>query len=531
MLNFLVIRPEDISIFQYLFADSARDANWYTCSLESFGLLLKSQSQGVHCLSGPPAMHIDERRLELDFDILARDLDQLCSNIRQESGLVHGESRGWDYLYFYFLLNCYARYEVMSHMLASLLPQGETYHMLMPNVSPDYHLDSSCYRNVLLTNLTKFDIKIVNYGNSRLTAREEIYESSYSLDILSGDPRTVISVPALLHPRPQDRHLIAELAGNSIDFQSPVFDVPVSERRALLLKKGGATDGQLENYKTLLDWHLLPVLMRVCPKFTARSFKRVCDRANFQARFNYLLFDNQRLESIRQLVITNHDGGIQGPLLTWAAQRNLKVTVLPHSALDNIPLPRLHAEASFDGLLLSPPSYLNRINDFSLMAGSHYNQGICADSSRFERFINSNRYSGLRLLLVHNSLDDYAYFPAENIQDYIQSIRLFDSVVDICELRHRFKPGKQSRHLFSKALSIDDKNKALEWANVVVGLGQPSSFLFECALNGKFTVHVCSKPLGHKSRQLLHESTFIACRTSLLEGTNYIISLMRSSVS
>lgn len=529
-LNLLVVRPDDVPIFLDVYGNAARSARWFTCSLESYGLLLRRGLREIVLLTISNGEFDDAPITEFESDSAARNIDQLFSDVREEAGLLSTPSLGWDYLNLYFVISSFKKSKKIGSILASKLPKGLDYRMVLPNVPADYHLDSFCYKSVILSCLSKFNISCFQASGKMLTRRDAVYKANFSFGSVDGFAQTLISVPTLYHPRREDHDLLSALSPGAIEFESPFFDVPYTSRRLALGFSEVSLATRLLPYTDLIKRRVFVSLRRYCSGITGRTLSRILERALFQMRFFQMLTYSSKLKEIKSLLITNHDGGLQGPLLTWANQRKLGVVVLPHSSIDNIPLPRMDTRYQFNGLSIPdnlPLGSQSSSFDVGLKAREEYSKSI---RDEFCRYIRSIKNQGIHLLVVHNALDDYAGCPAVSFDDYKSSVSHLSKVAEIYGIRHRFKPRKASNEIFSKLGDFKNKDAAISWANLMIGYGQPSSILFDCVFKNCFPVHITDRPLTRKEFQLLPRGTFIVRKRSLLMGFEYILSLIRSPV-
>ena len=520
----VALRPSDIQIFANYLGDSFQHTNFFTPSLESYGALRSLGHSRTTFLEGLEGANQNTMSLESQAAEVSKVLDRTFSDIRVSLKIADRDTYGWDYLNFFFIISGYVKSSLLGRHLSRTLPKNFNYLILMPQNGADFHNDCSCFRSEVIKELNGFSIKEWPMNTVESQRNTGIYDCSYRFDEVPKYVDSISSVPTCFGMRMAgcENPLMDD---NNIDLQSPYFDVPYSRRR-ILLSKESCCKLDLLCYGNLIEKAVREITSNSFINFSQNTLARLRERAIFQANLYNSLKSSLNLRCISKLLVSNHDGGIQGPLLSWGLSRGLEVSMIPHSHVDNIP-------RRYHGIVFK--SVLPRAK--ALTHYFDYSPGAAA----IERFLRKdldlrstlrplNKTRTIKILLVHNSLDDYVYSPSVRFSDYSNALNILENIDRVFHVAHRWKPTSRAHYLFrGSGLVFESLLESLKWADIVVGVGQPTSVLFDGVQLQKPTVLLSNHDLGPVSLSLVPEETTVISLGSLTASADYLASLLRES--
>lgn len=276
------------------------------------------------------------------------------------------------------------------------------------------------------------------------------------------------------------------------------YDVSINKNRICLVD-----DGNFEGRYAYPDVYFSEYIEELSSTFNKISINNSFDlkfelighrlRQKFQLNVWRDLIDHNVFKDVKKLFITNHDGGLTGPIISSALQSNVDtINVLPHSTLQNIPFVT-HEKIIFHNLYANS-SFLrldeNKINIKNTFYP--FNNPVPR--------INSNK---MKLLLVLGPDIDTFGIPYVDFCKFNQELDCFlDSLPkDKFDLGLRYKLNNNAIKIDKQFTNcLGPQANWLNWPDICISFFTPTSFTIPFQQNGILCLHIQDRPLVELER-------------------------------
>ncbi len=415
--------------------------------------------------------------LELS-DQIARSFDFELAILRETAfGITHGV--GWHYTNLNFIINCLLRLKRASNELRKAIPlRGD---VIVPwCVSPaDYYFDSELFRSTSIDALRAGDNRLIKlkFSKSKLFNRQAY---DYVPDFSGLSCQHLVHLPTASYAYLDHVARIKKIR-HVIDIQSPYFDVPIIEKRARLTRPVRNVLGY--EHATAIAKLTEKILEGIVERSSLPSLvDRILQRENFQVNTLLTLRSTASLKEVKTLDIADHDAGIQGPLVTFASEREIEVFVWPHSTVCAQPF----------------PSTSKTTKNFCVTEENYFSKLGSSDASVKKLFFPQMKKTlrkNKRILLLHNEFEDVAGVTKIDVSEFRLHYQKLKR-----KLRHsgvsyrvRHKPKHSYIHGLDDAeepLATGDLSEWFSWAGVCVSFGEISTALIKLTQADCYCVHL-----------------------------------------
>jgi hypothetical protein len=405
-------------------------------------------------------------------DRFARQFDQYNSSLRRDFLGFSADSLGWDYMNTYQSAAAILSWHRFAPLLVQNLPSAKSIVLLFFKNPIDFCLDSLPIRELLITHLNaKFPSVLVQSldngpGFSPDAAR-------FDLRIPEGNFRALSHLPTTFYQSHAER-LIDEFGDDLLDLQSPYFDTPIGSSRIMLhvraenlVQEDPVINRFLQAAKAATDG-LFEELGVLNPDTRNLQAMRHAQRSLSQINAYYALQNNASLKLLERVDLACHDGGLMGPVVSWANEMSIPVEVWPHSSVVNIP---------------QPPMWNSRIHGISRKPSRFLHLGL-ESLNWTDPVIRKSRVkrSSLNILFLFSELQDSGGVPIcslNTLREQLTNIaRQLAQQGWTCQVRQ--KPNL----FYPRALNFNsipeaggDLEQWIEWPDVCVSLMQPTTAL------------------------------------------------------
>jgi hypothetical protein len=411
-------------------------------------------------------------------DKLARVFDTELAQLRESAFRIdHG--LGWSYLNLQTIIYCLLRLKRASDQLRELVPSSGDIVVPWCTAEPDYYFDSEISRSTFVHSLRGGDRPLIKlkFEKSRL-------HNPQAYDFRPAIGGTLIEHIAHLPTTSYDfrKHIERQASKkNILDIQSPFFDIQVSTSRAKLVEP--VTNVITSAYmRDIQDLTVRLLADHLNSTVISPLTRRLTQRENFQLNALFSLRVAPPLKGVASMDIADHDAGLQGPLMTFAAERKLKVDVWPHSTVCVMPFPASKSTTK-NHCFLAEDSYCRlglenaRLNNFFFATAVKANL--------------KNR----NILLLHNQVSDIAGLTKIDIHEFRQCYgKLKHMLRDknfVYRVRH--KPKHNCLRAFGDTeefLAAGDLSDWFDWTNICVSFGEVSTALIKLTQAGCRCAHL-----------------------------------------
>lgn len=486
----LLLRPHDYKIIN----NSIGIIDWSNTIVSSFNIeaiqiALDSGAENIKLLESAEIATTNTSQCHINADREARLFDISSAALKSNHLKLDINFQGWEYLNYYFMKYTYYRYEALAQFLLKDLPDCDNLMMVWNNNPQDYYFDSKLLRSVVVNKLNSRFNKIIGFSSKISSVfREDAF--NYSLSIPDGNFKKLTHLPTTFYSASKLKSQL--VLDEAIDIQSPYFDIPYSSNRATL---SGNVDSSVhsdysrkyielfksldENYNIYID---------------SNQEIRILKRAIFQLNSFLELTKAKSLSKLQELHLADHDCGLQGPLNSFAALKQISVTYWPHSTLTNLPVPSNNLSTT------NIKSALKKESGYISLGHKQYNV------SHIEK--NNNKITLIRknILFLHNELDDVAGAPLvilSQFRDYYEQLIKYLLKSDF-NIKSRQKPSHKYKDLIPDIVESADGDMSLliEWADICISIGVPTTAMINFWKKGCLCIH-----LHHHSLTELDEYT------------------------
>lgn len=476
--HLLLLREEDVELANKLIPHNEQHKyRAYYFSLKIEQALSDSNFERLGMLSDTVARHWrDDSQLS---DQIARTYDSEIAILRESAfDVPHG--LGWHYLNFGFITNCLLRIKRASDQLRRVVPlRGD---ILVPwcMSPPDYYFDSELLRSISVDALRGADNRLIKlkFDHSR-SNNPAAYHNIPTFPTTA--VKHIVHLPTASYDYRSHASRLESKAANSVDIQSPYFDVPILRERACLTER--ARNIITREYAAAIARLTERVLEGIVDKLSLPALiNRTLERENFQINTLLALRSAASLNGANTLDITDHDAALQGPLMTFAAERNLEVNVWPHSTVCVQPFP--------SSSQTTKNHCVTDENRYTRLGTTNANiQKLSFPQAR--RIFPRNR----NILLLHNELEDISGITKIDIPGFLVRYRDFKRKLHDSGLVYRIR--HKPKHSYVDALGDNGEPLAqghlsdwFTWAGVCISFGELSTALIKLAQADCYCVHV-----------------------------------------
>ncbi len=502
----VLVRPFDANIAtQAIKLDKRHDIEIFTLSPSVANALAEIHDLNVNHISVPSSFRSDYQKFTAEIDYSAREFDRQAALLRKKHLGIDASHLGWDYLNVRAIIQTFVETVCYGKFLRESIQN--TCHIYLPWCvnSSDYYFDSANLRSLILKELKKISPSItkLNFGFGR-----NYIESAYDYlpDNLEREVEYLVHLPTANYSRKSHIERLKKLGCLALDLQSPYFDVSVCEERICLdapLAASNINGAYSEKY-----WALFKDLARCFElDVTNDMCRRLLKRSSFQVNSFYRFMSSSALKDAKKIDITDHDAGLQGPLMAFARERDIAVDVWPHSTVCHMPFPS--SGRTIKRLTKGIDSAYMRLTAVS---------AECRDNIRTGEPIIFGRVR--RALLLHNELESGGGLAVINFSELevlykgIKSF-FFKNLIE-------FKVRHKTKHAYSVILGDDssvlakgDIDSWYSWPDLCIGFGVPTSALYGFLNAGCFCVHFSIGPITEAEAGILPDGVrLIGCESA-----------------
>jgi hypothetical protein len=280
-------------------------------------------------------------------DNLARKYDQILADVRRHLLNKDVPTLGWHYMRIFYALHAIQKiFSLISAARKDLTRYAEIF-VFDAEIRFDFHENSSFIKNV-------FGYSLLYTG---LTCRKIAVESkplnaTLSLDIPPGDWKLLVYSPTIFYPEDRSRfktYAAPYLNKNILSIPSPSWNSQLFESSAQFTEHNISCSNNDQSIFSSNYQHTESVRRTLDnlfdEKFSGAEIGKyvqfVDDSLTHETlQINVLrqLLQSPHLKKIEAALVCEHDGGLQGPILSFALMRKARITLLPHSTVQTNPV-------------------------------------------------------------------------------------------------------------------------------------------------------------------------------------------------
>jgi hypothetical protein len=350
--------------------------------------------------------------------------------------------------------------------------------MLVWNNDPqDYYFDSKLLRSIVVNKLNTRFSKITGFTpkNSQVF-RSNAFNNS--LFIPDGKFDKLTHLPTTFYSANKIRSQLG--SDNLIDIQSPYFDIKYSDIRGTLTE---ISENSIHND---FSQKYLELLRSLDQKFNiyvdSTQETRILNRALFQLNSFLNLTNSKSLSNLKELHLSDHDCGLQGPLNSFASLNEIDVNYWPHSTLTNIPLSSNNVATS------SIKSALEKEGAYISLGTKKYKVNYIKKDNILKTSARKN------IVFLHNELDDVAGTPLitlSHFRDYYEQLIEY-LIKSNFIIKSRQKPSHKYKDLIPDLVESADGDmfSLIEWADICISIGVPTTAMLNFWKRGCLCIHL-----------------------------------------
>jgi len=392
------------------------------------------------------------RDLDIDAHASARTLETLLDQAQLP---VTGVSIwGWQHLNLYYLWMTLSWYRGLWDRMAPRLKE-DRYHVLINDNPANYYFNSFLPSVALAWRLKSAGVACIAYDYG---ARGSVTLTVPALEGIATDAGALLThVPTCIYDKEYLRDEINAAGTRTVNLESPLWHVPLAADRQIGLVSVESVyaglepvlrqrvDSQSRVLREVLGRELEP---HIAPEpYRVRQVDHIVER--YRCQFITWLELHRHFEPAlpARLLLSEHDTGYHGPLISFAERHSLPVVLVPHS--------KVFADIEFTHdriTALTHPIQGRPIHDGK---GRPVPTGtLCFPERLTEPGAAPGELRTLSLLLNSLSLNGIPFAPTEIYMDGIRCILAWCSRNDVA-VKMRCKPGYTLGTLFRAALGID----------------------------------------------------------------------------
>ena len=410
----------------------------------------------------PINTHILADRAARAFDFESGTLKKIYFNLDYNYN-------GWEYLNFYYFIYTKIRSEIIYENLVELLPKAQEVIIAYTENEQDYYYDSKLMRENLTRILLKKYKNITGYKSNKFDYfKLEAFDNCFIVP--EGNYKKIVNLPATFYDSSNHQARLKDT--NYLDFESPYFDIPYGNCRALLNEPIDFDDGKYSLYKHNY-FKLIGNAIGFAEVETIRQQSiRLYKRSIFQLENLIKISSIPKIEEFNSIDVTDIDVGLQGPLFSIAEKYSIELNYWPHSKVTTSVLP------VSEKLVVKKHKFMNE--DYHLKQFGKIGYG---EFKNIGKILRSNlikeKYN--RVLIIHNEIDDIAGIPLVWVDrflfDYKKIIEfLKNSGLDV---RSRQKPSHSYKSLIPNLVAELEGpvDSILDWPDICISIGVPTTAL------------------------------------------------------
>jgi hypothetical protein len=334
----LLLNTIDARRYHMLCGGNYSNVELHTTCINTYSLLKASNIESIfHEFEYDNLANFNQ--LSQRASLLASEIEFLHSEIKQKYFNLSIDQFGWDYLNLFFIFLTSQIFTSQTNHIESLLNKRDRFNILWPNYAQDYLFDSDLAKQLIFGNFAESS-KINKIYTDRDSLEEFIFTKSLSEESINAlmYTETLISAPTISH---DDKLALINYLGaeknnlRTTDIQSPFWDTNIGVKK-INFNTSITTNNDKKSYEASYAEILTNAFKSITnQKIPKSQIDRLIDRAKFQINFYSKIYDHLHP---RRIFLTNHDGGIFGPLLSLAQTREIELNYFPHSAVQNLPL-------------------------------------------------------------------------------------------------------------------------------------------------------------------------------------------------
>ena len=472
------------------------DLDFVTLSNDTYWFAKKKNIENIHIIYSEKITAFDNNFYTADT--YARYLDFQESELRKKYFYFESESLGWNYLNYFFII--YGLLRISTTLVSSLnkLPFCEKIFVFDNGAESSYHFDSNKNRALTISQLTeKTDSVIVVSGpfsDQALFLKK--YRKKITIPHNLNQFKVVTHAPTLFYEKEKFIEKFNLNKNNCIDIESLSWDVKLNSNRINLVDDPAFDERHQLNSKFFDDYEgILKTTFNYLSKLNNKHFlpdaEGLKSKLKFQLNFYKDIETSKIFDQADQLFVTEHDGGLTGPLIYSASRKNVRTHVLPHSTSQNIPFP-----------------YFKNITRYEIYGNSPFlTLGQSDNAAQNESKINTvfipKDTQLKRIMFVFCEEDDCYRLASTNYSRLnVDLVSLTTELKKLgFEIGIRVKPNKPS------SISLNDvvychgsQDYWINWPSICVSLIAPTHFLYNFQIRGVYCFHIQENSLNEFER-------------------------------
>ncbi len=482
----LILRVIDVYvILRKINVELINEYKIFTVNVEAYDKLLLSGVKNVYLIpiNYEVSTNVHEAHINADREARYWEFESASckANISGDKNIYYG----WDYLNLYYIRYTWYRYIKLSKLLYEFLPSAEELVILWRKNAQDYYFDSVILRSIIIDKLKNKYTNIigVNYFDEN-PYKEDAYKRK--LIIPEGKYTKLVHLPTAFYD--YKKHVDENKGQNVLDIESPYFDLKISNNRANLsldIKEEFEKYIELNNKYQDIFFNYLHTT-EVSNKIIELQVNRLIKRSIFQLENYQILLSSNQLKKIKSIELSDHEAGLQGPIVSFANAYKIPVNYWPHSSLTVIPTPLVANSITTKNF------YFRKTSSFV-----NLNTGLNNQENQIkikEKNLNERNYLKSNVLILHNEIDDVSGI---SLIDFNIFNKRYSELIELLisrnyDVRTRQKPSHSYVNLgLSPVQSLDGPlSEIIDWPNLCISIGATTTALVHFWSKGAQCIHL-----------------------------------------
>jgi hypothetical protein len=441
----------------------------------------------------------------------------LATALQVEAGLhrLVPETEGghWQHLNYYHLTSTFLQYELLWDRFLQGVTDT-TFHIPVRDIAATYYAHSFLPSVLLLERLNIRGIPFSAHAHSRIDAIPQQIPARLATEETSGYD-LFVHLPTCIYDRDYYADELAASGLRPLNFAAQNWNVPFPTMDTAELADAEAALADLrEPQRQTIEAALAELTAELegyfggrirTPSFAQRQAVHLASQYQAQLTFFYHLTNRFARNPPQKLVLSNHDSGLHGPLISFARAHNVPILFLPHAKVFNWEIATRYRNVS----ALFHPVQGGAISDVAGRRVGAYPLMFREQQQRSTA--TADRLANIGIVLNKFSLDGMVLM---NLDDYLGGLRTLLSWCSQHGIRAtlRSKPGGSCIRWLAAELGVDIQTLSLGMAGTLADFAQSCDLciMYDAATSGAIDLLRMSVPtLNTVFRAMSGEETSI----------------------
>lgn len=471
----------------------------------------------LHDIGITDARYIDIRlQVDMPSYIAQVQARALATALQVEAGLhrLVPESAGchWQHLNYYHLTSTLLQYELLWDRFLQGVTET-TFHVPVRDIAATFYAHSFLPSVLLLERLNTHGIPFSAITHSRVDSIPQMIPARLAAQ--TGDYDLFVHLPTCIYDRDYYADELAASGLRPLNFASQNWNVPFPDMDTAELVDTEVALADLSEPQRQTIEAVLPELTKELEgyfsghirtaSFAERQAAHLASQYQAQLTFFFHLTNRFSRNPPKKLVLSNHDSGLHGPLISFARAHNVAILFLPHAKIFNWAIATRYQNVS----ALFHPMQGGAISDISGRRVSAY--PLMFRELQQRSTATAGSLASIGIVLNKFSLDGMVLMNLDHYRDGLRRLLSWCSQYGVRALL-RSKPGGSCIRWLAAELGMDIETLNLGMAGTLADFAQGCDLciMYDAATSGAIDLLRLSVPtLNTVFRAMSGEETSI----------------------